>query len=193
MLRRPLLCALSTVAAIFAAPGAHAQEPAVAAPPPAAAVTAGPNGFGAPGVWVFTFETADPGYGSGFFHKTVNGGSTIQLNPGADYFLAPNVSVGGNLFFSHSTGSGDDVGVAVRVGYDLAIAENVGFWPTARFWVIHYGGSAPSTATAFGVLAPFIWHATTHFFLGGGPDLTRGLSNGGYTQYGLDFMLGGWL
>jgi hypothetical protein len=185
---------LLTVTAVLAGPPARAQEAAGTPPPPpaAAAVSTGTNGFGAPGVWVFTFETADPEYGSAFLHKTVNGGTTVQVNPGADYFLAPNVSVGANLFFSHATGSGSDVGAAVRVGYNLAIVEKIGFWPTARFWVIHYGGSMPSTGTTFGVLAPFLWHPTNHFFLGGGPDLTHGVSGGSYTEYGLDFMLGGW-
>ncbi|HSS40014.1 MAG TPA: hypothetical protein VLT58_14700 [Polyangia bacterium] len=195
-LSRVLIAFVST-AAMLAARGAHAQEPEAAPPPVSASTSApapvGPGGFGAPGVWVFTFETADNGYGSAFFHKTSDGPTTIQLNPGVDYFLAPNVSVGGNLFFSHSTGSGNNVGVGARVGYNLALVDNVGFWPTARFFLIHYGGSTPSTATSFGVLAPFIWHATTHFFLGGGPDLNVALSGGSSTEYGLDFILGGWL
>jgi hypothetical protein len=190
-----LLLALTSAAAVLTTGGAQAQEPAAtpASPPPAASLGVASNGFGAPGVWVFTFETADNGYGSAFFHKTAQGGTTIQLNPGVDYFLAPNISLGGNLFFSHSTGSGSDVGVGVRAGYNLDIVPRVGFWPTARFFLIHYGGSSPGTATSLGVLAPFIWHATTHFFLGGGPDLNHGLSGGTYTEYGLDFMLGGWL
>ncbi len=164
-------------------------------PPPAAAPAAAPAGFGAPGVWVFTFETADNGYGSAFFHKTSgDGGTTVQLNPGVDYFLAPNVSVGANLFFSHSTGSGSNVGGGVRAGYNLAhrrqrrvLADRAVFRDSLRRL------DAQHDARRSGVLAPFIWHATTHFFLGGGPDLNHELSGGSYTEYGLDFILGGWL
>ncbi|MFL5306954.1 MAG: hypothetical protein ACJ8F1_17190 [Polyangia bacterium] len=197
-MRQVSLIAFLCAGVVLAAGRAYAQEPepAPASPPPAVAASApaavGSSGFGAPGVWVFTFQTADNGSGYAFVHKTSGGNTSVSLNPAVDYFLAPNISLGANLSVSHSTGNGTNVGGGVRVGYNLDIVQNVGFWPTARFFVEH-SGSAHTTNTSIGVLAPFIWHATTHFFLGGGPDLNRYLSNGGATEYGLDFMLGGWL
>ncbi|HVT10167.1 MAG TPA: hypothetical protein VHO67_22060 [Polyangia bacterium] len=191
------LTAFVLAGVILAAAAARAQEPEPASPPPAVAASGsapvtGPGGFGAPGVWVFTYQTADDGSGYAFFHKYSGSASTVTLNPAVDYFLAPNISLGANLSFSHSTGSGNNFGAGVRAGYNLDLAGDIAFWPMARFFVEHYG-SAHRTDTSLGVLAPFIWHATTHFFLGGGPDLNRGLSNGGYTEYGLDFIIGGWL
>lgn len=195
----PLRARLSLLAFVLAATAftarASAQEPAPAAAPPATA-TASPapssaGGFGALGTWVFSFETApDNGSGFVFFHKVSNGATTVALNPGVDYFLAPNVSLGGNVIFSHTSGSGSTVGAAVRAGYNLTLADNVGFWPSARFSVVHVPGNS---STAFGVFAPFLWHATTHFFLGLGPDLNVATSGGDYTELGLDFILGGWL
>jgi len=190
------------MAGLFAAT-ASAQEPEPApppAPPPAAAtVSAAPaaaSGFGAPGTWVFTFETADNGYGFASFHvqdKT----TTLTLNPGVDYFLAPDISLGANIFFSHTSGdaSTTSIGGAVRAGYNLNLTGDIGLWPSARFFVLHHPSDPgqPGTQTTLGIFAPFLWHATTHFFLGGGPDLNVGLSGGDFTEFGLDFMLGGWL
>lgn len=203
--RASRLAALVFAAACLTAGLAHAQEaappaaPPPTSPPPAAAPVMNASGFGAQGAWVFTFETADNGYGFAFFHKAASGGSIVTLNPGADYFVAPNVSLGANLLFSHTSpgdsggASSTTIGAGVRAGYNLDIVENVGFWPSARFFVTHTSGTPSTTDESFGVFAPFIWHLTTHFFLGGGPDLNHDLSNGGSTEYGLDFILGGWL
>jgi hypothetical protein len=205
--RPPVSLLALVIAGLAFTARASAQEPAEqAAPaeaPPATTVTtapatAGGGGFGAPGTWVFTYDTADTGSGYAFFHTVSGGQTTIELNPGVDYFLAPNISVGGNLFFSHSSGGGNgapsssSVGADVRAGYNLNLTDSIGLWPTARFFVVHHPAPV-GTTTAFVVFAPFIWHATTHFFLGGGPSLNVGLSGGDYTQFGLDFILGGWL
>jgi hypothetical protein len=190
---RYLARGLSLVVLTFAAGPVRAQEqpaPVVSAPPaPAAPPTA--SGFGDKGAWVFTFQTADSGSGYFLFHKTSGGGSTFQLNPGVDYFLAPSISLGGNISFTHDSG-GNSFGAGVRAGYNLNInaAPAIGFWPMARFFVSH---SPQSTVTSLGVLAPFLWHLAPHFFLGAGPDLNVGLSGPTYTEYGIDFMLGGWI
>jgi len=198
---RPRLSLLAFLLAGAFAAQASAQEPepAPTAPPPAATVTAAPaaaSGFGAPGTWVLSMDTPpDNSSGLVFFHKVNNGATTIALNPGVDYFLAPNISLGGNVIFSHTTGNDSVFGVAVRAGYNLALAENIGFWPSARFSVLHHphGPNESGTSTAFGVFAPFLWHPVPHFFLGLGPDLNVGLSGGDPTEFGLDFILGGWL
>ncbi|HXU64395.1 MAG TPA: hypothetical protein VN962_21995 [Polyangia bacterium] len=200
---RPRLSLLAFVlmgTAFAARAEAQEPEPAPTSPPPTAATvttaSAAGSGFGAPGTWVFSFETADNGYGFAFFHaqdKT----TTLTLNPGVDYFLAPNISLGANIFFSHTSGDGGGTsfGGAVRAGYNLNLTGDIGLWPSARFFVVHHPAAPDqsSTQTAFGLFAPFLWHATTHFFLGGGPDLNIGLSGGNYTEFGLDFILGGWL
>ena len=154
----------------------------------------GPGGFGAPGVWVFTFQTADNGSGYAFFHKTSGGNATrSSLNPAVDYFLAPNISLGANLSVSHSTGNGHRRGGRRPCGLQPRHRRERRLLADGAVLRRCTPDRPTRTDTSIGVLAPFIWHATTHFFLGGGPDLNRGLSNGGSTEYGLDFMLGGWL
>jgi hypothetical protein len=187
-----------TLAASLAAAGpARAQEepapaPAVSTPAPAPAGTAA--AFGAPGAWVFSSQTADSGSGFFFFHKTSGGNSTFQLNPAVDYFLAPNISLGASLDYTYNSGpgGGSSFGAGVRAGYNLNLnsAPAIGFWPMARFFVMH---SSQSTDTALSIFAPFLWHLVPHFFMGAGPSVDIGLSGLTSTQYGIDFILGGWL
>jgi len=193
---RLLVASIALATAMFAgrASAEESAEPPAPAPPttPTAPSAPAPSGFGAAGSWVFTYETADIGSGFAFFHKANDkaGTTTITLNPAVDYFVAPNISLGANLFFSHSSGNGSAFGGGVRAGYDLSITETVSFWPSARYFLVH--DPTPATVTSLGVFAPFLWHATTHFFLGAGPDLNAPVSGGGSTEFGLDFILGGW-
>jgi hypothetical protein len=181
--------------------GAQAQD---AAPPPAnnngfangfAPVAAAGGGFGGTGQWVFSMETADPGSGSFFIHGS-NGNATISLNPAVDYFIASNISVGGSVNFSHdSNGAGSTtVGIGARAGYNLNITGQVAFWPSLRLFAEHVNANHTGASdSSFGVFAPFLYHLTPHFFLGAGPDFNLGLSGGSYTEYGIDFIIGGWL
>lgn len=192
------LSLIALAASLMAAGPARAQEepapaPVVSTPPAAPAGTA--TAFGAPGAWVFSFQTADSGSGFFLFHKTSGGNLTFQLNPGVDYFLAPNLSLGANIDYTYNSGpgGGSDFGAGVRAGYNLNInaAPAIGFWPMARFFVMH--SHSQSTDTALSIFAPFLWHLVPHFFMGAGPSVYIGLSGLTYTQYGIDFILGGWL
>jgi hypothetical protein len=192
-----LVVAAAATSLMASAPArAQGQEapppPEVSAPAPAAAAPAA-SAFGAQGAWVFTYQTADSGTGFFLFRKTSGGGSTITLNPGVDYFLAPSISVGGNITFSHVSGSSDTFGAGIRAGYNIALLPNASFWPMARFFLTRLADPQHTVVTSFGVLAPFLWHLTPHFFLGAGPHLTVQLSGGTDTEYGIDFMLGGWI
>ena len=55
----------------------------------------------------------------------------------------------------------------------------------------HNTGS--SSTAALEVFAPFLYHVAPHFFLGAGPFLSYLVKGGPDTQYGLDFVIGGWL
>jgi hypothetical protein len=186
---RKLAVAVVTAASLYAASPARATE--VVANAPDTAPLPEPK-FGSPRTWVFTFQTADQGTGSFFFHKTSGGGSTISIDPGADYFLAPDISLGANIVFSHDSSGGNVFGGGVRAGYNLPLIDAVSFWPMARFFVIRYD-RANTTATNMSILAPFLWHLAPHFFLGAGPDVNIGISGYTNTVYGIDFMLGGWI
>jgi hypothetical protein len=190
--------------ALLASPGAaQAQDtPPPSAPPPSssggngfAPVAPAGGGFGGTGQWVFSMETADSG--SGFFslHGS-SGNASITLNPGVDTFIASNVSVGGSVTFTHdSSGAGStSIGIGARAGYNLNITGQVGFWPSLRLFAEHQSADhTSSSASSFGVFAPFLYHLTPHFFLGAGPDFNHGLSGGSTTEYGIDFIIGGWI
>jgi hypothetical protein len=174
---------------LMAAAPARAQEPPPAVSAPPAATPSPAAAFGAPGSLVFTMQTADNGSGYFFFHKASGGGSSISLNPAADYFLGSSVSLGASLTFTHNSGSANIIGAGVRAGYDLSVGPGLGFWPMARAFVNHSG----STQVSIGAFAPLLWHLAPHFFLGAGPDLNVQVSGGTSSWYGIDFIIGGWI
>jgi hypothetical protein len=195
------LALLLTLAGPRLAAAQTAAPPPEAAPPPPAIATAEPapsaSGFGAGGQWVLSMSTTpDDANGYFLFHKTSGGTSSLQLSPAVDVFIGGNISLGVNLHFVYNSApiggsSSTMLGAGVRAGYNINLSSNVGFWPDVRFFVDH-NGAGHSTATTFAVFAPFLWHLVPHFFLGAGPDLDRGISGGTYTEYGIDFILGGW-
>jgi hypothetical protein len=122
-----------------------------------------------------------------------NGGSGTEFSvaPAADYFVIPNLSVGGNILFgvfspAHgNSGPGTTVtlfGIAPRVGYNLPITDMISFWPKVYFSYVTANGSSGGNssglnASAIGVFAPLMFVPTPHFFLGIGPDFSTQLSN----------------
>ncbi len=77
----------------------------------------GAGAFGAPGSVAITGE----------FEGHLHNGWQLHLQPSADFFIAPNVSVGGLIGFTHQSGNPatDDFNLGVRAGYNLAITEAV--------------------------------------------------------------------
>src|SRR5438094_230255 len=64
----------------------------------------------------------------------------IRLAPGADYFVIPNLSVGGSIEFSTLSGgkapadfSQTTFGIGPRVGYNLGFTPQLSFWPRLAF------------------------------------------------------------
>jgi hypothetical protein len=174
---------------------ARAQDlapPTAAASAPAAATTPTATSFGVAGEWAVSFATYN---GGPSFHlsKQSSGGSSVLIQPALDYFIASGVSVGGLVGFSYD-GSATGINLGARAGFNQALTERVSFWPTAGI-VGNYltsNGTSSSTATLV-VLAPFLFHPAQHFFLGVGPFLSYLVKGGPDTQYGLDFVIGGWL
>ena len=82
----------------------------------------------------FPFKYSKPGGGSWQLH----------LRPALDYFLQPNVSVGGHV--SVDTGGGSStVDVGVRAGYHVALSELVSLWPLGGLSASHTSeNNAPS-------------------------------------------------
>jgi hypothetical protein len=118
--------------------------------------------------------------------------STIQLYPSADVFVLPGLSLGGGPSYSRSwgtyemggervSGSSDQLGGSLRVGYALNLNDRMTLWPGAAVWYSRSWSRSDQPAAddgrAFGggvagdLLALF--HVTPSFFLGFGPRVMR--------------------
>ena len=192
-----------------------------APPPPAPMGYAGGQRFGDQGQLAISNDANLSFIGTS---TSNNGGSTwaLTLQPALDYFVIPNLSVGGVVLFTHSesssggpnseTTSFNNYGIGARVGYNIGLGDSLSFWP--KLGLLYVGGSTnppngqqgiSSTAFDLQIYAPFLLHPVKHFFFGIGPfiqtDLTSSQSSGGVsnpnpskqTSYGLMFDLGGWM
>ena len=148
--------------------------------------------------------------------SSMGGGSstTIGIQPSLDYFVAPHISVGGQVGIAHgSTGlsvGGSSInqtviGVEVRGGYELPLTDSVSLWPRLGIGYNHKsysgGGGADSSGYDLDLLVsvPVLWHPASHFFLGAGPALTtqlvnkvEGTSQSKTTDIGLTALIGGY-
>lgn len=102
----------------------------------------------------------------------------IVIAPALDLFLAPNLSVGGQVVFARSDqGALEEqlFGLGARVGYVIGLGK-VSIWPRAGFTFARGSvelGDNDVTQTTFtlNVFAPVLYHPVDHFFLGLGPKL----------------------
>jgi hypothetical protein len=139
--------------------------------------------------------------------------TTVRLEPALDFFVAPNVSVGGQLrigFDSIDQGSGlpttdtTEIGLLPRVGYVVAFSPTTYIWPRVGLGYVHRSTgtsglpSASSYRVPLEVFVPVIFQPVTHFFIGGGIRVSTDLvskieSVDGYkmTEIGLLSTIGG--
>jgi hypothetical protein len=185
--------------AVAAVPrGAQAQDLA----PPTAATSAPSGGsaspaatsFGGGGEWVISVQSYNAGSAtpSFFFAKQASGGSSVFVQPGLDYFIGNGISVGGVVGVGHSSGS-TTVNLGARAGFNQGLSEHVSFWPTLGVDGSYTHTTMSNSTAALEIFAPFLYHVAPHFFLGVGPFLSYLVKGGPDTQYGLDFVIGGWL
>ena len=170
--------------------------------PPTAATSAPSGGpaspaaasFGAAGAWVISVQSFNAGSAtpSFFFSKQASGGETVAVQPGLDYFIGNGISVGGVVGLIHSTGS-TTVNFGARAGFNQGLNQHVSFWPTVGIDGSYTHNTGSTTTAELEVFAPFLYHVAPHFFLGVGPFLSYFVKGGPDTQYGLDFVIGGWL
>ncbi len=202
-----------------------APAPAATEPPPAPAAPATPprasGGFGSAGQLVLSVDLPFTNEAPQFaiYHESVSMGGTsstiIAIQPSADYFVIPNLSVGGAIGVAHGNGvagvpdaSGTAVLIEARVGYNIPLNEMFSIWPHIGIAYEHVsvdftGGSGSGNRVPLVVTVPVLWHAADHFFVGLGPTLTTDLSYsisvGGQsmdqpktTDVGLTAVLGGY-
>jgi hypothetical protein len=121
--------------------------------------------------------------------------SEFLLNPGFDYFVIDGLSVGGEVLYDHRSTSNSDtvrgtttttdtavtnLGIAPRVGYDIALTEGLSLWIRGGIGYTHESASqqnATASRWAIGVDAQLLWHIHPHFFAGIGPGVSRELSS----------------
>ena len=142
--------------------------------------------FGAPGEFVIT----------GDFEGHLVKGYELRLHPSLDYFIAPNVSVGGVVGLTYHSGdpSTTTVDLGARAGYNLGITPQVSFWPMVGIFYSHTSVSnnmGGGSSTVLAINAPFLFHIVPHFFVGAGPFFDLPLDSGG-NNYGLQTVVGGW-
>jgi len=168
-------------------PPGYAPPPPGYAPPPPAAY--GPS-FGNAGQIAISDDLR-----AGLIYSTLSEGDAsvtdLQLQPAIDYFVIPNLSIGGQLSIRYNTqddGAGGNlnttlVGVLPRIGYNIPLGSTVSIWPRLAFGYVHVSAdtgvsgaaSVSGYTVALEVFAPIIFHPAPHFFIGGGPLLSTDL------------------
>jgi len=198
-----LLCGVATFA--IARP-ARAADPASAPP----AVSAGPaDGFGLPGQ-----VAIDASLQLGLIHSSGGSdGTTFAFEPGGDYFVAPNVSVGGLLGYRRVSQTfavgltsfdltSTTLTVALRGGYNLRLGSQLSLWPKLLLGYQHIAVDVGTTndsgyAIPLEVYVPLLIHVTPHLFIGIGPFFATQLKisvgdQSRTTQYGFQTLVGGY-
>jgi hypothetical protein len=97
----------------------------------------------------------------------------LQIAPALDFFIAPNVSVGGQLLFQYSSGAIDitSVGIAPRVGYVIGLGK-LSIWPRAGIGFAYADANDQSVQSlTLNLFAPINYHPVDHFYIGLGPAL----------------------
>jgi hypothetical protein len=147
-------------------------------------------------------------------HRSQGNGSrtTVVIRPALDYFLMPNVSVGGFVGFSSGSasfgplaGNTDltEFSLGARAGYNLRIADTLSLWGQARLVYSHDTFTPPAGPGTGGSIfsvslyAPLLFHPAPHFFVGAGPVLSQEIvdsvaSQSTATDFGLLSIVGGY-
>ena len=133
--------------------------------------------------------------GLSLIHESQNMGgpssTSFAIAPSADYFVAPNVSIGGGIGVSRDSGGADGIflsgltvttiAVTARVGYNLPLSDAFSLWPRLALAYGHVNVSGDNGVSGSGyvipltVFVPVLWHPTQHFFVGLGPVLSTDL------------------
>jgi hypothetical protein len=122
------------------------------------------------------------------------GGTAFVLRPSLDYFVIPNLSLGGAVMFEAFSTPGAPtstvVGFEPRVGYDVALSGTWSIWPqlSLPITVPHPG----NTAVAIAIFVPFLIHPAQHFFFGIGPGFSQTVTSPAATAITGGFTIGGY-
>jgi hypothetical protein len=210
-MRVPIV-ALAIVASLFAPPGAVRAE--------SAPEDVRPEIFGDEGQLVLSARTqvllgtlatsrrALPRDSSLSVGRTSETGSAsvLAVSIGADYFLLDGLSLGGSL----ALGKEEEIlglGGSARAGYDLPLCETFSIWGRAELSYARWGkgNGSPGVLQKLdaGASVSLLYHPATHFFVGLGPMIVRGIyahssdaaatrATDLVTAVGAQSVIGGW-
>jgi hypothetical protein len=102
----------------------------------------------------------------------------IVVAPALDFFLAPNLSLGGQVIFARQDQGELEIqtlGAGARVGYVIGLGK-ISIWPRAGLTFtrsdIEFGDAdGTGSALTLNLFAPVLYHPVDHFFLGIGAKL----------------------
>jgi hypothetical protein len=151
--------------------------------------------FGEASEWVFTGETS---VSVSSTHYSVQGSSSsVQFEPGFDYFFADNFAVGGDVYGTSSKSQGDDsfgvpysnsstsYGLAAHFSVNLPLGELFSLYPRGYlgFGAGSYNDTSGSnsnqatfTNSWVALYVPLLVHPAPHLFVGFGPSVKHDLS-----------------
>jgi hypothetical protein len=160
--------------------------------------------FGLQGEWALSSDAA-----LSISHQS--GSTELTLAPAVDYFVIPNLSVGGfiSLYYAKSGPADTTIfSIGPRVGYNVPFSDLFSLWPKIGFSFSHttnsseipiarnqsIDNSTTNNGITLNLFVPVMIHPAEHFFAGFGPFLDASLSGDNkFTRYGLKLTLGGWL
>jgi hypothetical protein len=137
--------------------------------------------------------TNNAGFG---FDQQVNSppSTSFSLRPALDYFIIPNLSIGGAIAFQSYSASHapttTSFTIAPEVGYEFALTDTWSFWPQAAISVSFPNPGNPNATLM--ITAPFLVHPAPHFFFGIGPGIEQGLTSNPPTAITGTFLIGGY-
>jgi hypothetical protein len=130
--------------------------------------------------------------------KTGGSDWDLKVQPSADTFIAPDLSVGGVVRF-HTNGAFTDVGLGGRAGYAIPLGARASLWLRGGvfFHRTSFSGGGSSTETVLDLRAPFLFHIAPPFFVGVGPfvalPIQRSDDSPKDATFGLMAIVGGYL
>jgi hypothetical protein len=140
----------------------------------------------------------------GFTHNSDSDLSSFVLAPALDYFIIPQLSLGGQIRFGYASvgnTSTTNFGIGPRVGFNIPLGAMFSFYPRAGFDFQHVGvsieggGSDSYNLLSLFLFAPFLWHPVPHFYIGLGPFMDGGIAGERSARtftFGLNTTVGGW-
>jgi long-subunit fatty acid transport protein len=146
--------------------------------------------------------TNDAGFGTGFgagfsgSHQFNDPEfTTFQLRPALNYFVIPNLSLGGAVELDINApqhgSTTTTIGLAPEIGFEIALSDTWSIWPSLSLpMAFPINGNASLGVSIF---VPFLVHPAEHYFFGIGPGFAQGLTspNPITAIYG-SFLIGGY-